>query len=125
MKRILVLCAAVLVAGIGYAIWHSSQPEHYGQPFEGAAEASIDQLVSGQAGNSAGNVRVEGKIVRQCPATGCWFYLDDGKGNQVKVELGAVVPRLPQKTGRRAVVEGRLVLMGDEPVLAGNGVEFR
>jgi len=88
MKRILALCAAVLIAGIGYAAWRYAQPELYGRPFEGAAEASIHELITRPVGGSEVVVRVEGAIVRQCPATGCWFYIDDGKGNQVKVELG-------------------------------------
>jgi len=125
MKKILILCAAVLVAGAAYVAWRYAQPEHYGHAFTGAPEISVRQLTQKDTTVEAKDVRVEGQIVRQCPVTGCWFYLDDSKGNQIRVELGNVVPRLPQKVGQRAVVEGRLVMMGDEPVFAGNGVEFK
>jgi hypothetical protein len=125
MKRILILCAAVLFGGIAYSAWRYLQPEHYGHQFSGAPSVSLRELVAKGAAAEAPDVRVEGKIVRQCPATGCWFYIDDGRGNQVKVELGKVVPRLPQKIGKSAVVEGRMVQMGDEPIFAGNGVEFK
>jgi len=125
MKKILALCAVILIAGAGAAVWRHSQPEHYGQSFSGAPPATLQQLARQEVSGESQDVRIEGQIVRQCPATGCWFYLDDGKGNQVKVELGKVVPQLPQKVGDRAVVEGRMVMMGDEAVFAGNGVEFK
>jgi hypothetical protein len=121
----MILCATILIAGIGYSAWRYVQPEHYGNAFAGAPEASLHDLTQQAALKQKLDVRVEGRIVRQCPATGCWFYLDDGKGNQVKVEMAQVTPELPQRIGRRAVVEGRMVMMGDEPVLAGNGVEFK
>ena len=124
MKKILVLCAAILVAAVGYSGWRYVQPEHYGGAFTGVPEVKLYELSHQDTTAKTGNVRIENRIVRQCPATGCWFYLDDGKGNQVKVELGQVTPELPQRIGRRAVVEGRMVMMGDEPVFAGNGVEF-
>ncbi len=125
MKNILILCSAVLITGFGYAAWRFSQPEHFGGDFVGATQVSVRQLVHDGATQAAGDVRVEGEVVRQCPASGCWFYLDDGRGNRVKVEMSQVVPRLPQKVGSRAVVEGRMVMMGDEAVLAGSGVEFK
>lgn len=125
MKKIFVLCGAILVAGAGYIGWAYLQPEHFGRAFLGAPAATIRQLTLAGAASGGGNVRVEGEIVRQCPVSGCWFYLDDGAGNQVKVELGKVVPTLPQRIGKRATVEGRMVLMGEEPVFAGEGVEFK
>jgi uncharacterized protein YdeI (BOF family) len=125
MKNILILCVTVLVGGVAYATWHYTRPEHYGNAFVGAAEVSLRELALKSAVREARDVRIQGEIVRQCPATGCWFYLDDGKGNRIKVELGKVVPQLPQRLGSRAVVEGRVVEMGDEAVFAGNGVEFK
>jgi len=122
MKKILVLCASVLVVGGAYLGWHFSRPEHYGNPFTWAPLVGIDKL-PGRSGSE--DVRVEGRIIRQCPVTGCWFYLDDGKGHQTRVELGNVVPKLPQRIGRRAVVQGRLVSTGEELVFSGSGVEFR
>jgi hypothetical protein len=125
MRKIFLLCALVLVTGTAYIAWRYVQPEHYGRPFSGAPQVALQDLARPDSPAFSQDVRIEGKIVRQCPATGCWFYLDDGKGNRHKVELGKVVPSLPQKLGHRATVEGRMVLMGDEPVFAGNGVEFQ
>ena len=122
MKKILVLCASVLVIGAGFLLWHHLQPEHYGRAFKGARPASIAQIVSRQLD---GDVQVEGKIVRQCPVSGCWFYIEDGKGLQFKVDFGPVLPKLPQKIGRTAIVEGSLIRTAEEPTLAGAAVEFK
>ena len=125
MKKILGLCVVVLIGGIAYAAWQWSQPEHYGNAFTGAPPVALLDLGRAAGSGDSRDVLIEGEVVRQCPATGCWFYLDDGRGNRVKVELGKVVPGLPQRLGSRAVVEGRMVRMGEELVFAGNGVEFQ
>ena len=122
MKKILALCVGVLVIGAGWLLWRHMQPEHYGIAFKGAPLTSIAQIVSRQV---EGDVQVEGKIVRQCPVSGCWFYLDDGKGHRFRIEFGTVLPKLPQKIGRTAIVEGSMVKSAEEPTLAGAAVEFK
>jgi hypothetical protein len=122
MKKILILCAGVLVIGTSYIAYLYSRPEHYGRAFEGAPAVSIAQFMEKRID---GDVRIEGNIVRQCPVSGCWFYLDDGNGHQFKVEAGATLPVLPKKIGHTAVVEGRLIKGDEEPTLAGVAVEFK
>jgi hypothetical protein len=122
MKKILFLCGSILAIGAAYLVWRYLQPEHYGRPFNGARSVSIAQIA---ANGTEGEVRVEGKIVRQCPVSGCWFYLADGKGHQFKVDFGKVLPNLPQKIGRQAIVEGQWIKSEEEPMLAGSAVEFR
>jgi len=122
MKKILILCASVLVIGASYSIYLYSRPEHYGKAFGGAQSVSIAQLIERRM---EGDVRVEGKIVRQCPVSGCWFYLSDGKGHQFKAECGSTLPVLPRKLGHTAIVEGRLIKSDEEPTLAGVAVEFK
>jgi hypothetical protein len=122
MKKILVLCATILVTGAGFAAYRYTRPEHYGKPFSGAPLVSIAQFIETRM---EGDVHVEGKIVRQCPVSGCWVYLNDGKGRQFRVEFGEVLPRLPEKIGHTAIVEGRLIKTAEEPTLAGVAVEFK
>ncbi len=66
----------------------------------------------------ARDIRIEGEIVRQCPATGCWFYLDDGRGNRIKVELGKVVdnPQLLEVVDVRGKTEECLLLEVSEAI---------
>jgi hypothetical protein len=122
MKKILILCASVLVLGSTYMAYLFSRPEHYGKPFGNVPFISISQSMQK---NVTGTVRVEGEIVRQCPVSGCWFYLTDGKGHQLKAELGNTLPVLPKKIGHKAEVEGTLIPSADEPTLAGIAVEVR
>ena len=122
MKKIMILCAGILVIGAVYLIWRQAQPEHFGKSFESAPTLSIAQAIEKPID---GSIRVEGKIVRQCPMSGCWFYLDDGKGHQVRVDFGKTLPKLPQKVGRIAIVEGQLANTGEEPLLLGSSVEFK
>jgi hypothetical protein len=122
MTKILILCGSILAVGIGYMVFLHLQPEHYGQAFAGAPVVSIAQFIEERM---EGNVQIEGNIVRQCPVSGCWFYLNDGKGHQFKVEFGKVLPKLPKKIGHSATVEGRLIKTEKEPTLAGVAVEFK
>jgi hypothetical protein len=122
MKNILILCASVLAIGAGYLGYRYSRPEHYGKAFAGAPAVSIAQFIEKRMD---GDIRIEGKIVRQCPVSGCWFYLNDGKGHQFKVEAGQTLPVLPKKIGHMAIVEGRLIKTAEEPTLAGVAVEFK
>ena len=125
MRRILVLCAAVLVAAAGALIYHLTRPAHFGSPFAGAEAVTVQELLDHGELHLAGDVRVEGRVVRQCPATGCWFDLDARDGRQLRVEMSHLGLTLPQKTGRIAVVEGRLAKTDGTLELVGNGVEFR
>ena len=122
MRKILVLCASLFVIGAGYLVWMYAQPEHFGKAFTGAPMVPIAQLAEKPVD---GDVRVEGRIVRQCPVSGCWFYLDDGKGHRFRIEFGKTLPQLPKRIGRTAVVEGQLARAGDEPILLGSAVEFK
>jgi cytochrome c-type biogenesis protein CcmE len=122
MKKIIILCAGILGIGAVYLVWMYAQPEHFGQSFSNVPIVSIAQLTEKPV---EGYFRVEGKIVRQCPMSGCWFYLDDGKGHQVRIDFGKILPQLPQRVGRTAVVEGQLAKTSQELMLIGSAVEFR
>ncbi|MDD4870701.1 MAG: hypothetical protein PHR77_09075 [Kiritimatiellae bacterium] len=124
MRGILIMCAAILVLALGYLGWRFSQPDHHGRAFTGARETQIGEIATNPAGFTNGEFRIKGKIVRQCPASGCWFFLEDGNRKQLRVEMGDVTPQLPQNIGSFATVEGRIVKVGDEYQFAGEGVEF-
>ncbi len=125
MRNILILCAAILVVGAAALVWHLTRPEHFGTPFQGAQEASIKDLLEKPTEHLDRDVAVEGTIVRQCPATGCWLFLKDESGRDIRVEMNKIAPTFPQRSGRRAVVEGRLTKSGDSYELEGKAVEFK
>jgi hypothetical protein len=124
MRYILILCGAVLVAGLAVFVHSRTRAEHFGAPFKSLPGVAVTELLQNPAAHLDHDVRVEGEITRQCPATGCWFDVKAADGKQLRVELGELGMTLPQKTGRIAVVEGRLIKTDEGVELVGNGVEF-
>ena len=122
MKIIYVVGGLILAAGAAIWIFGSkASPDHHGSPFRGYPAVSIRDLPA----HMKEDVRIEGAITRQCPSAGCWFIVSDGAGKEIKVEMGDTTPTLPQRTGKKAVVEGRLIPYGDSTEFIGTAVEFR
>lgn len=125
MNRILALCV-ILLLGVSIAAflsWH--RPAVLGQPFQVAAVTPLATVLASPTAYLAADLRIEGRIVRQCPSAGCWFYLEDGQGRQLRVELGHLGMKFPQHVGGFAEVEGRLLQDGADLELVGEGVRFK
>jgi len=125
MRKILILCAAILVVGAAALVWHLTRPEHFGPAFAGAPKANIKALLEKPEQHLGRDVTVEGTITRQCPATGCWLFLKDASGKDIRVEMNTIAPSFPQRGGGRAIVEGRLNKSGDSYEIDGKAVEFK
>lgn len=128
MKSILILCGVILTAAIALFIWKSSSgDDHFGNPFSGLPSAAITDLATRPAEFLGKPVSITGKLQRQCPSTGCWFFLvdpADPKAQAVKVEMGDTTPKLPQRLGRTAHVEGQLIKYGEGYEFIGVAVTF-
>lgn len=125
MKRILILSVLVLVVGIGAVMVAFRSPAAFGQPFKVAAMTGLPEVVKNPTSHLVADVRTEGRIVRQCPSSGCWFFLEDGSGSQVRVELGHLGMKFPQHVGGMVEVEGRLTQNGKQLEIVGNSVRFK
>ena len=68
-------------------------------------------------------VKIEGKIVEECP-TGCWFNLADD-GGIIYVDLIPAEFAIPQKAGKKATAEGTVVLKDGNVSISGEGVEIK
>ena len=68
-------------------------------------------------------VRLEGKIVRECPS-GCWFYLEDETGT-IYVDINPSGLSIPPKVGKKVVVEGVPENKNGRISIFGKGVEFQ
>ena len=69
-------------------------------------------------------VTIQGKMITKCPTAGCWFDLKDKTG-AIRVDTktsGFVVTKIPLQA--EVTVSGKLVFLGDEPVLEATGVRF-
>ena len=81
----------------------------------------ISALTEALVGKS---VVIQGEIVRQCPASGCWFQVKDETG-ELFVDLNASEIRLTDPVvGQQAEVSGRLVKLGGELQLEAKHVDF-
>lgn len=129
MKSILILCGVIIVAAFALFAWkHSSREEHFGRPFAGMAVAAIPDIDAKPGDFLGRQVRITGQLKRQCPSSGCWFFLTDpadAQARELKVEMGDTTPRLPQRVGRRATVEGQLIKYGEDYEFIGEAVTFQ
>lgn len=125
--RTLVL-VAVTAAGLAMASGcgknTAAKGEHYGEPFTAAPTATLAQLLEKPDAFQHQTLHVKGTIERQCPMSGCWFFITDGQGRSMKIELGDYLPKLPQRVGRTAEVEGELIRHGDSHLFIGTRVTF-
>ncbi len=124
MKKIILTCLIVAGIAIGMLVQHSSGKDHYGAEFKGLSIVDIKSASSADESLAGREIAVQGKINRQCPSSGCWFFIDDGAGNQIRVELGHLGMKFPQRMGQQALVEGRLSKTSEGWQLIGNGVKF-
>lgn len=129
MKPILTICAAILIAAIAVFTWKlGSRQNHFGNPFTGLPVATIPDIVAKPDAFLGKPVRIQGKLMRQCPSTGCWFYLvepGDSRAQELKVEMGDTTPRLPVRIGRLVDVEGQLIKFGEGYEFIGVAVTFK
>ncbi|MDR2849770.1 MAG: DUF4920 domain-containing protein [Verrucomicrobiota bacterium] len=117
--------AAVLTAGCGKKdAGATAGGEHYGEPFSDAPVVALTQLLDTPDAFARKAVRVKGTIERQCPMSGCWFFINDSQGHSIKIELGDYLPKLPQNVGNTAEVEGEWIKKGDAHEFIGTRVTF-
>jgi len=111
----------VLIVGCGRK---AESGTHFGEPFTQAPVVPIGQLLDTPEAYQRVPVRVKGLIERQCPVAGCWFFINDGHGRSLKVELGDYHPKLPINIGKMAEAEGELIKQGSAHVFVGTRVTF-
>lgn len=128
MKKILITSTAILIAATAIFMWkRMPADEHHGLPFTGLPPAAIADLATRPADFLGRPVSITGRLLRQCPATGCWFFLvdpADSKARTVKVDMGDTISKLPQHVGGIAHVEGQLIQYGDGYEFIGVAVTF-
>lgn len=123
MKKILLLCL-VVSAAISVYLSQKIASEHFGPEFKGATSVPIESALMPDQALQEKEISLTGTITRQCPSSGCWFFIKDESGNQIKVELGHMGMKFPMRIGQKASVEGRLLQKSDGWQLIGNGVTF-
>ena len=114
----LTLILIFLISGCG-----KKEADKYGQEIQNRTITKVEAILK-EPGNFDGKtVTVQGKIIRECP-TGCWFEVKENSGI-IYVDLNPSGFAIPQKVGKKVIVEGKLLVRGSQPMLAGTGVEIK
>jgi len=99
------------------------EADRYGQEISNRTATKVEAILK-EPGNFDGKtVTIQGKIIRECP-TGYWFEVKEDSGI-IYVDINPSGFAIPQKVGEKVIVEGKVQLRGNQPTLAGTGVEIR
>jgi len=119
-----VLLVLVLLSGFTLATSYAG-PEKYGQEISNRKIIPIKDILADPKAYEGKIVTVEGKIATECE-TGCWFYIKIGETNAtIYVDTAPGGFAIPQKVGRRVLVEGKVVVKKTGPMIMASGVEIR
>ena len=95
----------------------------YGQGISNYTLTKIGDILKDTKSFDGKTVTVEGKIVDECPAGG-WFDLTDQTG-VIYVDLHPSDVAIPQRVGGRVMVEGKVSVRDNKPIIVGTGVELK
>lgn len=121
---LMILIIIVSIAGCSNNINVDSNNnrEKYGVDITEKEVTSVKDILTNPDKYLDQTVRLEGKIVRECP-TGCWFFLEDQTG-KIYVDINPSGLSIPQKVGKKVVVEGVPTKINNVVSVIGKGVEF-
>jgi uncharacterized protein YdeI (BOF family) len=123
MKKILILCAVVLLMATVF-IWRAvARPSRFGK-FTGAPKAEVAMLIENPKAFLGKTVSIEGTITEQCQAMGCFFNFRAGE-KSLRVDLQDVAMTAPIREGKPARVEGQIVPRAEGFQFFASAVEFR
>ncbi len=124
MKKILLFIALISGISILFVVYGcTKKQEIYGSRLTQTKVTAVAEILK-QPNQLVGKVvRVEGKIVQECPAGG-WFMLKDNTG-VIFVNLHPTEIAIPQAVGSNVVAEGKVKKEDNQISVIGEGVEFK
>ena len=124
MKKILLVFALISGISILFIVYGcAKKPETYGSQLSQTKVTAVAEILK-QPDQFAGKaVRLEGKIVQECPAGG-WFMLKDSTG-VILVNLHPSEIAIPQAVGRSVTAQGKVKNEYNQISVIGEGVEFK
>lgn len=99
------------------------EPKKYGQQITDYSLIPIDSVLTDAKSFEGKAVTVQGKIVTECPAGG-WFDLAD-RAAVIYIDLHPEGFAIPQRIGKIAIAQGKVVIRDNKPVIVGTGVEIK
>jgi uncharacterized protein YdeI (BOF family) len=124
MKKILFIIALISGISIWFAVYGcAKKPQIYGSQLTQTKVTAVTEILK-QPDQFAGKaVRLEGKIVQECPAGG-WFMLQDDTG-VILIDLHPSEISIPQAVGRSVAAQGKVKKEYNQISVIGEGVEFK
>jgi uncharacterized protein YdeI (BOF family) len=124
MKRI----TSILVLILGVTVWFivagcGRQIGIYGKPLSETKTTAVAELFKEPDKFAGKTVRVEGKIVQECP-TGGWFMLKDDTGI-VFVNLHPSDIAIPQAINHQISAQGKVKKEYNQVSVIGEGVDLK
>lgn len=83
---------------------------------------NIQKIVKDENAFDGKYIVIEGKIQTECPM-GCWFIVDDGTA-QIYVDIKPSNFVIPQESGEKVKVYGKITKKDGDPLLIGKIVEI-
>ncbi len=125
MKTLLIAGLGLIIAiGVIFASSYT-RTEKYGQAIINRNITEVKNILADPKTFEGKSVTIEGKISNEC-STGCWFYVKVGSGNlNIYVDTGNSGFAIPQKTGKKILVEGKVVIKKTGPIIQAKGVEIK
>jgi len=118
-KKILLTVVALLAL----MLQGCGSKESFGEAVVEKSSTPIADVLSKPADYRGKTVKIEGEIVSECPS-GCWFEV--GEGNAVAyVDIAPQGLAIPQRVGKKVVVEGTVSFENQKVVVLGKGVEIQ
>lgn len=119
-----VMLSLILFLGISTASGYAAM-EKYGEDISIQKLTAIKDILADPKAYEGKLVAIEGKIATECPS-GCWFYVKVAEGNAaIYVDIGKSGFAIPQKTGKKILVEGTVVIQGPGVMIQGKGVQIQ
>jgi len=119
-----VALSLILLLGIATANGYAGM-EKYGEDISIQKLTAIKDILANPKAYEGKLVAIEGKIATECPS-GCWFYVEVTDGNiTIYVDIGKSGFAIPQKKGKKILVEGTVVIKESGPMIQGKGVQVQ
>jgi uncharacterized protein YdeI (BOF family) len=122
INRVLLTAAALGLVLIIYGCGKKDSGK-YGQGISNYTLTKIGDILKDAKSFEGKTVTIEGKIITECPAGG-WFDITDQTG-VIYVDLHPSDIAIPQRVGGRVMVEGKVLVRDNKPMIVGTGVELK
>lgn len=124
MKKILLVFALISGISIWFVVYGcAKKPEIYGSQLSQTKVTTVAEILKQPDQFTGKDVRLEGKIVQECPAGG-WLMLKDDTG-VILVDLHPSEIAIPQAVGRSVAAQGKVKKEYNQISVIGEGVEFK